>query len=289
MTQQLFNRRVKLTIAPPVAGTFNTQKTQSAMVISDLRVRFKIVRNLRKEPNHSKIEVFNLNGASRGQLQGKGARVWLEAGYDTQLAQAFVGDVRYIDHHKEGASDWLTSLELGDGERAFVHGRVKASFKKGTTKADILKALATQSGWDLGNIKDFYASLGQPALSGYVAWGTANREIDRLLRSQGLTFSVQDGAIQILPLVGYTPAAAVLIDEAHGMIGSPEAGSAPHKGKPRILKVKCLLDADKIKLRPGQRISLQSQAHKGVHIIQKIELDGDTYGDNWFAEMEVQA
>jgi hypothetical protein len=289
VTQPLFQRIVKLTIAPPIAGTFRTQPTQSAMVISDLRVKFKIVKTLRKEPNHSTVEVYNLNATSRGQLQGKGARVWLEAGYGTTLAQAFVGDVRYIDHRKEGASDWLTKMELGDGERAFVNGRVKASFRRGTTKADILKALAQQSGWELGNISDFYASLGQPALSGFVAWGTANREIDRLLRSQGLTFSVQDGSIQILPLTGYTPAAAVLIDEAHGMIGSPEAGSAPSKGKARILKVKCLLDPDKIKLKPGQRIALQSLAHKGTHVIQKIEFDGDTFADNWYAELEVQA
>lgn len=288
MSQQLFNRVVKLTIAPPLPGNFRGAKTQSAMVVQDLRVRFKITKTLRKEPNTSKIEVYNLNETSRGQLQGKGARVWLEAGYSNKLAQAFVGDVRYIDHHKDNA-DWISKFELGDGERAFVHGRVNKSFKAGTTKADILKALAQQSGWDLGNISDFYASLGQKYLSGYVAWGRANQEIDRLLRSQGLTFSVQDGAIQILPLAGYTPQAAVLIDEAHGMVGSPEAGSAPTKGKARILKVKCLMDSDKIKLRPGNRISLQSQAHKGVYVIQKIELDGDTHSDPWYCELEVKA
>ncbi len=287
MAQQLFHRVVKLTIAPPVPGTYRTQKTQAAMVVSDLRVKFKVTKNLRKEPNQSKIEVYNLNQVSRGQLQGKGARVWLEVGYGTVLAQAFVGDVRFIDHFRENA-DWVTKLELGDGERAYVNGRVNASFRAGTTKADILKKLAQQSGWDLGNITDFYASLGQKVGAGYACWGTANREIDRLLRSQGLTFSVQDGSIQILPLAGYTPRAAVLIDENHGMVGSPEGGSAPHKGKARTLKVKCLLDADKAKLKPGDRVSVQSEQHKGVYVVQKINFEGDTHGDNWFAEMEVR-
>ena len=289
MAQQLFNRRCKLTIAPPIAGTFRTQPTQSAMVITDLRVKFKIIKTLKKEPNHSQIEVYNLNAVSRGQLQGKGARVWLEAGYDTQMAQAFVGDVRFIDHLKDHGtgSDWLTKMELGDGERAFVHGRVNKTFAAGTTKADVLKTVAKASGWDLGNITDFYASLGQKNLNGFVAWGRANEVIDKLLRSQGLTFSVQDGAIQILPLRGYTAKAAVLIDENHGMIGSPEFGSAPTKKKRRMLKIKCLMDADKIRLRPGDRISLQSIVHQGVCSIQKVELDGDTYGDNWFTELEV--
>lgn len=287
MSQPLFNRVCKLTIAPPVPGTFATTKTQSAMVISELRVKGKITKTLRKEPNQSKIEVYNLNQVSRGQLQGKGARVWLELGYGTVLAQAFVGDVRFIDHFKE-RQDWVTKLELGDGVRAYVNGRANCSFKAGTTKADILKKLVQQSGWDLGNIKDFYASLGQKCLSGFAAWGTANREIDRLLRSAGLTYSVQDGAVQILPLTGYTPKLAVLIDEDHGMVGSPEAGSAPHKGKARTLKVKCLLDADKVKLKPGDRVSVQSMNYKGAYVIQKLDLDFDTHGESWYAELEVK-
>jgi hypothetical protein len=279
----LFDRKVKLTIAPPIAGTFRTQPTQSAMVVTDLRVKFKIVKTLRKEPNHSNIEVYNLNETSRGQLQAKGARVWLEAGYGTTLAQLFVGDLRFIDHIKDGP-DWVSKFELGDGERAYVHGRVNASFKKGTSKADILKKLVAQSGWETGNVADFYASLGQKALSGHVAWGNANREIDRLLSSAGLTFSVQDGAVQILPLTGYTPQAAVLVDEDHGMVGAPEFGSAPTKGKKRTLKVKTLLNPQILK--PGQRILLKAKVHTGTLVIQKLEFDGDTFGSEWFQTME---
>jgi hypothetical protein len=253
------------------------------MVVTDLRVRFKISKTLRKEPNHSKVEVYNLNETSRGQLQTKGERVWLEAGYGTTLAQLFVGDVRFVDHVKEGA-DWISKFELGDGERAYAHGRVNASFKKGTTKADILKKLVAQSGWETGNVADFYASLGQKALSGYVAWGNANREIDRLLTAAGLTFSVQDGAVQILPLTGYTPQSAVLVDEDHGMVGAPEFGSAPTKGKKRTLKVRTLLNPQILK--PGQRIMLKAKVHTGTLVIQKLEFDGDTFGDDWYQTME---
>jgi hypothetical protein len=285
MASAFWDRLVKLTIAPPAPGSFKTNPTQSAMVISELRVKFKIVKTLKKEPNRSQIEVYNLNQLSRGQLQAKGCRVWLEAGYVGNIDKVFVGDVRFIDHHKDqSGTDWITRLELGDGERAFVHGRVNKSFRAGTTKADILKALVQQSGWDLGNVSDFYASLGQKELSGYVAWGQANREIDRLLRSQGLTFSVQNGAVQILPLVGYTPQAAVLIDEDHGLIGSPEWGSAPTKGKKRTLKIKTLLNTKITK--PGQRVMLKSAAHTGTVVIQKLEYDCDSYGDNWFQEIE---
>lgn len=282
----MYDRKVKLTVAPPVAGTFTRVNQQMAMVIADLRVKFKVTKTLRKEPNNSEIEVYNLSPNSRGVLKDKGVRVWLEAGYGTALGQLFVGDCRFCQHYRDkgNGTDIITKFELGDGERAFAHGRVNASFKGGTTKADILKKLAQQSGWDLGNIADFYASLGQKQLQGHVAWGKANKAIDDLLRSAGLTYSVQDGKIQILPLTGYMPQPAILLDSDHGLIGSPEFGTAEKKGKARTLKVKSLLQAD---LKPGGRINLQAEVQKGVFVIQKVEHVGDNYGGDWFSNCEV--
>ena len=291
--QLLFDRKVKLTIAPPLPASvtgsarFKTPRTQTAQVITELRVKFKVIKSLRKEPNHSEIEVYNLNDTSRKLLQGKGCRAWLEAGYGTSLTQIFSGDVRYVDHHTDKA-DWITKLELGDGERAAAHARVSGSYRKGTSKADILKDYAAQSGLDLGNVGDFYQSLSGKVLgAGWAAEGLAAKEIDRLLKSVGLTWSIQDGGIQILAAQGYTPALAPLIDEDHGMIGSPEMGSAPTKSKPRVLKVK-VLGFGTPAYRPGSRINLQSRAHKGVFRIVKVEYEGDTHSEDWHSVLEVQ-
>lgn len=285
MSGQLLNdRKVKVTVAPPVNGNYRTAKTQQAMVVTDLRVRFKVSRNLRKEPNPGELVIYNLSEDSRKQLQGKGARVWLEAGYAETVSQIFVGDVRYIDHKRDGA-DWITKLELGDGERAYAHARVNESFKSGTSKADILKKLIEQCGWDPGNASSFYADLGGvQAVNGAALVGNAAREIDKLLRSRGLTYSVQDGTVQILPATGYVPSVAVQLDSSHGLIGSPEVGSPDKKDGHRTLKVTSLLQPE---LMPGRKVYLQAATVTGTYVVQKLEHTGDTFGGEFYTTLEV--
>lgn len=288
----LYGRACKLTIAPPIKGNLRNVQMQSAIVIEQLRVKFKIVKSLRKEPNNGEIFVYNLADNTRKQIQGKGCRVWLEAGYTGTMAGIFQGDVRYVDSHKDdkrGSCDWETKLELGDGERAFAYGRVNVSRKAGTKRADVLKDIATQSGWDLGNVPQFYASLQDQYVNGFAAYGSAAEALDAVLKARGLRWSIQNGAIQILPLAGYTPAAAIQLDVNHGLIGSPEMGSEEHKkaAHKRTLKVKSLLQPLFV---PGGRINLVSVSHNGVYTIQKVHHEGDTHGNgdnSWTSEIEV--
>jgi hypothetical protein len=286
----LWDRRAKLTIAPPVRGSLKTAKTQNAIVIEQLRVTFKITKTLRKEPNHSKIIVYNLAESTRKQLQGKGVRIWLEAGYAPNpgtaatVSQIFVGDARFVEHHRDPKGiDWVSEFEVGDGERIYAHGRVNASFKGGTSRAAVLKTIVQQSGWDLGNLDAILPDLQQPCLNGYSAYGPAWQEIDRILTPMGLSWSIQDGAIQVLPKAGYTPVAAIQLDADHGLIGAPEFGSPPTKARPRTLKVKSLLQAQIV---PGRRINLVSAAHRGVITVRKVEHDADTHGKQWYSEIE---
>ena len=285
--QPLWQRVVKLTIAPPLVGKPGKVKTQAAFVISDLRVKFKIVKTLRKEPNTSTVEVYNLTEAHRKQMQDDGTRIWLEAGYQGATGQLFVGDARYIVHSREKC-DWQTKIELGDGERAYRFGRVQSSFKAGTTAGDILKAIVAQAGFDPGNVNDqtFKADLTAQQVSGWAFYGPGHKALDQVLGPIGYTWSVQGNALQILPKKGYTPQAVILLDADHGLIGSPEMGSAKKAKGPRTLKVKCLLQPS---LNPGGRINLQSVSFHGVFVIQKVEHVGDTFAGEWFSELEVQA
>lgn len=286
--QLLYNRICKVTIAPPLPTGFKA-KTQSAIVIEQLRVRFRLKKTLRKEPNTGEVVVFNLNSDTRSQLEGKGARLWLEAGYAGYTKQLFVGDVRFIDHRHEGA-EWLSCFELGDGERAYAHGRVSASFKAGTSKADVVKELAKQCGWDAGNVSQIYVDIqNEQYANGYTYHGPAWRAFEDVLRPLNLTFSIQNGALQILPLSGYVPGVAIQLDSDHGLL-SVHMGSGCHKAsakgkqkKPRMLKIKSLLMPD---LSPGTRIDLRSQAHTGIFVAQSVEFEGDTHDREWTCTTE---
>jgi hypothetical protein len=279
----LFDRRCRLVIAPPVLGSLKLVKTQQAFTVEDLKVKFKLAKSLRKEPNTGTIEVWGLNADHRGLLKGKGARCWLEAGYQSGTFQLFGGDIRFPGHRHDGP-EWISKLELGDGERAYRYGRCNVAFKAGTSKYDALKELARQSGWDLGNVPDFAASLGiEQYTNGYSASGSVVGAIDEVLNGQGLSWSIQNGKIQILPLTGYIPSSAVLLDADHGLIGSPEYGASQKPGTVPSLKVKALIQPG---LDPGKLINLVSEEHRGIFIIQKVDIDGDSEGGDWYCACE---
>jgi hypothetical protein len=172
---------------------------------------------------------------------------------------------------------------LGDGGRAYKHARVAESFKAGTSSGDILRRLVAKCGWDAGNAASYYSSFTSQAVNGYSVEGPVYQALTDLLAAEHLTWSVQGGALQILPARGYMASQAILLTPDTGLLGSPEWGSPEHKGKQRRLKLKSLLQAQLV---PGGRVKVESQTATGVFAIQEVEHQGDTEGDEWCSEIE---
>src|SRR5690349_10835990 len=99
--EALFRRKVKLIVAAPLDSDYKSISVQTTE-ITDLRVQFKVVKTLGKEPNTCEITVTNLSAHTRGQLPGKGAKVVLQAGYEQTLSQIHFGDATLIESRREG-------------------------------------------------------------------------------------------------------------------------------------------------------------------------------------------
>ena len=247
-----------------------------------LRIQFKITKTREKHPNTGEITISNLSPTRRASLQQKGIRVTLEAGYvSTGRTRIFSCDARTVDHERKGA-DWETVIKGGDGERSFQWARVNESFAAGTGAGDILKRLAQASGLAIGNVPDMVANLAVTFQNGYVVDGLARNSIDRLVKSLGYTWSIQDGALQVLSPGGTVGVLIPEIGPDSGLIGSPEMGSPEKKGKPALVKFKSLLVA----VRPGGRVRLKSERYNGQVRLKKVEHEGDTMGGAWYTNME---
>lgn len=289
----LFDRRCKLTIATPVSteNDFSHTTTQVVEVnggktdnINEpgMRIQFKIEKSLDKGPNSSEIIVTNLSESRRQSLQTKGQRVLLEAGYrGTGIQRLFSGDIRTVDHIREKA-DWETKLKLGDGERAWLYARVSESFAPGTRAADVLKKIANATGLDLGNVSSKAALIDKVFDQGWSAGGSALRALDQLITALGKTWSIQDGALQILDPYEALDLPIPEITPDTGLIGSPEMGSPPSKGKPALLHFKSLLVA----VKPGGKVRLKSSRYSGYIRIHKVTFEGDTHGGPWYSTMD---
>lgn len=289
--QALFDRRCRLTIADPVKEknnfkfeTFNVTEIDGGRSDANLigmRVQFDIKKTLKKEPNTSTITVTNLSADSRSKFQAKGVHVTLEAGYkDTGMVRYFAGDVRTVDHVRKGP-DWESVFRLGDGERAWQFARVNESFAPGAAVSDVLRSVAGRMGIDLGNAIEQANKLGTKLDQGFCVSGSASRALDLLMKSIGMEWSIQDGALQILKVSQVLDLPVPEIGPDSGLLDSPEMGSPPKKGAPALVKFKCLLTS----VKPGAKVKLKSERYNGYLRVVACSFKGDTSGGDWFSEI----
>lgn len=285
MAKQLYQRRVKVTLATPVSvattGSY-TQTTSDVLSITDLRVKFNIKKTDGKEPNTFEVVVSNMNLDHRNQLKGKGTKIEVWAGYqDLGLARLCRGDSRSIDPVRNGA-DWDLTIKGAEGERSYQNARVSESFAAGTGAGDVLNYLANASGLQVGNVPSVVLNLTKTFDQGYVVSGPWRAEMDRFLKGLGYRFSLQGDAIQVLLPGQSTNAEIPLISPESGLLGSPEFGSPEKKGKPALVKFQSLLRAST----PGALVHLKSSKYDGQVYVKKVEHSGDTHGGEWTTTFE---
>jgi len=287
----LFGRVAKLTIAKPSGSFSDTDPEANTLVIGGgndagtpgLRIVAKISKSNQKEPNTGEITIYNLAPTTRSQLQQKGLRVLVEAGYQAAgLARIFLGDSRTTDHKRDGA-DLITLIKCGDGERALRYARASASFAAGATVAQVVQHCADAMGLGLGNVGVQLPNLQRVLFHGWTAHGAAASELERVLRAVGYRYSVQDGQVQILAPGQSLPTGVPLLSPQTGLIGSPEMGSPEKAGKPTALKFRSLLRTD---VRPGGRVHLRSERYNAIFSLRKVVHTIDTMGGDWYTDFE---
>jgi hypothetical protein len=250
--------------------------------ITGLRVAFKVVQTDQPSPNTVECSIYNLSADSRAKLQSKRSiRTIIEAGYTSNLGLLFSGDLRRAFSSSNGV-DWVTTFRAGDGEAALRTARINESFSPGTPIKTVLNRLAGKLGVKPGDSSKYInAAVHNKAqtqfTSGTVVSGPTWPIFESYLSAYGLTFSVQDGNLQVLPLGQASTATAVKLTPRTGLIGSPEAGE---KGK---LKCKSLLQPS---IRPGRKIFIQSTQINGFYRVETVSHIGDTHGEAWHSDIE---
>ncbi len=260
--------------------------TVDTLKITGLRVEFKVVKTSRPEPNSAEVTIYNISADHRRKMQVAGVPVLLEAGYESApgqstMQQLFLGDMRVAGHKRHGV-DWVTKLEAGDGEKTLRTSKLTESFAAGTRKDAVVKRMLESMKL---NVKDAVAKIGEKGLQGAAEEfykgislsGSTAAELTRVLDDMGLTWSVQDGAVQITK-PGEIVGDLVVLTPATGLVGSPEAGE---KG---YVKVRSLLNP---LIKPSGGIALDSEAFKGTFRVEKATYSGDTHGAPWFVDAEV--
>lgn len=289
MANPLFNKKIRLTLAKPIRGSF-TQTEPNATVINDLRMSFKIEKKLQKNPNTATMVVYNLNATSRALVEKKPLRVRLDAGYGDTIHRVWEGDMTFSSSTFSNV-DWITEIEVGNGERSFNYARCNRSFRKGqggsnTTDIDVINEVAKAMEMGLSIPPDLRAELqGRELNQALTLRGPARKSLDKLLNARGLEWSIQDGQLQILRPEQLRVDQAHLINQSTGMIGTPAYNAPKKPGEKAVLKLKTLLHPGLV---PGQKIKVESATITGVFRLEAVTHTGDTFTDQFFSEIEAK-
>lgn len=251
---------------------------------STLACKFKVQRTLAMgRAGHAEIVIFGLTPEHRREIISAPRRrtfVELHAGYADGMSLLFRGDLRKAVQARDG-TEWSVTVTAGDGEHAIRNARVSRSFAAGTTLSTVVRAIADAMGVGVGNALDAFrgaslGAVGDAFPEGTLVHGLAAAELTRLCDSTRLTWSVQDGNLQVLPLGGALAREAIRLSADSGLVGAPEIVNR------RTVNVKALLIPG---LTPGQQVVLDSAVISGVWRISEAEYTGDTHGSDWGASL----
>lgn len=257
-----------------------------------LDVSFEIAKTLKHKPNTCAVTVTNLSDDHRRHLEslntykkkGPGRiNVEIEAGYEEGSSVIFRGDLRTALSRPEGTS-WTTRIEGEDGGRAVRWSRVNRSFPPGTSVLTVVRALVQAMAVGEGNAIEIvsgarFANAGNTFTNGCVISGPAPDQLKRILRSLGLTYSVQNGVIQVLRRGTALQNTAVRLAPESGLIDYPSRGA---DGK---ITAKCLIIPD---VYPGRKIFFDVQGMSGFFRVTEAKYSGDTSGTEWYISLVCQ-
>ena len=274
------------------------------LVIQDLELfgldfEFSVKRSLSADQNTAEIVVYNLNADHRKHLATvpDGVVVKLQAGYlgpaptrpsvsagapdaPADLPTIFLGRIREVTHLRAGP-DWETHIGTGDGD-----GKDKPihfSLGPGASVEAAIRKVVGEMGIGIGNALQainsagFGAGLGKVFSGGVTVSGRGDKELERLLNSAGLEFSVQNGELQVLEKGKALNTPAIELTPANGLVGSPELGE---KG---TVKFRCFLSAD---VYPGRQVRLRTSQVDAYFRVETASYTGQWAGNDWYTDAE---
>lgn len=266
----LFGRTGSLTL-----GTTKINFAIGAGEAGTLAVEFRVKKNLKPEPNGVELRVWNLSADTRKSIETpKLVPVQLDVGYGGDNHTIYLGQLRSAESVIDGPHV-ITSISSGDNDAAFGANRINVSVPAAATPAQILSTVAGATGVGKGNVAAV-ASLVTGGFAGCARklHGVASTIMGQTARANGMEWSVQDGALQVIPIgstVGGTTSAVVL-SATSGMIGSP---TVDNKG---IVTAKSLIQPG---LFPGMPVVIQGALLQGTYRIETAEFSGATWGADW--------
>lgn len=252
--------------------------------------QFKIVFSVLKDwggfNSYATIDINNLFLGTESKAFKKYEYIALRAGYEGNIDYIFKGDIVNIIRVKRGPSR-ITRLICKGGALAQDASTINKSFEGGVTAITLIKELAGALGFPLV-INDADFAEQSPYLSGYLLSGDPKKLLNRMARSHDFKWMIENERLVVVGNESSRSNPVTIISASRGMVGVPEITEV---GADVLVKMNP-------SLKIGARFRIESEfaqvnfsnvffqdvpetLGQGEYRIQKLQIDGDSYGDRW--------
>jgi len=260
--------------------------------IENCKISFELIKSANAKENTGKIEIHNLTPATRSLITASNSLVRLFAGYaqNKGLVEIGQGDIASVVTSRN-KTETITKIHIAEGRQKIKLKPVSLSYDKEVRLFDVLRGLEEKSGFKFKCVAVDTSAVVQ---NGYSSMGAVDLVLDELSYNFGFSWSIQGGVILIQGSEQNSSNQIMLLNAESGLILIPEmlkkcpckltnSSEIPPQG---IYIVHSFLQPH---LQIGDLIAVESRDVNGRFKIKKITHSGDTRGNDWYSNMEVEA
>lgn len=270
--------------------------------LSNMQIKFSVSQADAETPNTARIRVYNLKRTTAQEIQREFQKVTLQAGYEggNQYGVIFEGTIKQVRRGREDALSSFVDIMAADADEAFQFAVVNKTLAAGSTPEQRAQAVAESMQKYGVTMGDKNGLVGGTLPRGKVLFGLAREQMGPITRTTNTTWSIQNGKLVVIPMTGYLPDEAVVLNSRSGLIGVPEATL-------NGVEATCLLNP---KIKIGTRVQInQSEinqtvvrgvgypsyrnpisfpadtADDGFYRVLVAEHEGDSRGQEWYTHI----
>lgn len=199
----------------------------AALDLSSLHFKFIVKSADVETPNTCMVRAYNLSPTTVAALKSKEfTQVVLEAGYQNNVNYGiiFKGDIKRVNTGRENNIDSFVEIMAADGDLTYNFGFVNTNVGPGSDPKTRLDQIIPALGNQLDQNADASLSATGGILPrGAVLFGLGRTMMREIVNTVGARWSIDKGVVTLIPLTGYLPGEAVILNSQSGLVGVPEA------------------------------------------------------------------
>lgn len=272
------------------------------------QIEFDVNKTPSETPNVNVVTICNLSPTTRHKLEEPDQLCELYAGYRDEAGPLLTATGAVTDVYSYSRDGTVyTEIAFYDGWLELRDRVVSISYEKGSNAHTVIRRVCGVMGLPLVMPPGLPNHTWQ---SGFSYTGSAHGALTRACAASGLSWSIQNQAIQVTQINGRTQREAVVISSATGMIGAPDrlrkgayermpVDEQPHGGKGakrtkntvEIRSTRQPQDGYRVRtlllpqINPHDAVVIRSESLSGVFRATEVRHQGSLYDGDWQTEL----